>query len=251
MSRTDHACHDRGRGHGLVNAAVHSTGSLGFMQAMHSDYANKPDGYYAHARTDIAPFLPPHADRVLEIGCGDGATLAWLKAQGRCALAVGIESFPGAAEAARGRADHVEPGNAEQMLEQVAPWGRFDLVLCLDVLEHMVDPWQLLRRLEPLTTDNAVLILSVPNVRHYKVSLALLLFGQWQYQQAGVLDRTHLRFFTRASAQALATGANLRLRSCVGSRPPAGSPSWLADLLSLGLLRDLFSVQYLVAASKR
>lgn len=202
------------------------------------------------ARTDIAPFLPAHSRRVLEIGCGDGSTLAWLKARKRCTYTVGIEASADAAAIACRHVDQVEAGNVERSIERLRALEPFDLVLCLDVLEHMVDPWGLLSRVHSMTTENAVLIASVRNVRYYKTSLPLLLSGRWNYQ-GGALDRAHLRFFTRSSAADLAASAKLDLLASVGSRPPVGSMSWLADFLSLGLLRDLFAMQYLVVAGRR
>ena len=221
------------------------------LQTLQPELADEPGNRHGHARADIAPFLPEHSRRVLEIGCGDGSTLAWLKARRRCDYAVGVEASAESAAIARRYVDQVETGDVERAVERLGALDPFDLVLCLDVLEHLVDPWRLLRRLDGMTTENAVLIVSVPNVRHYKVSLPLLLYGQWQYQPAGVLAQTHLRFFTRSSAAALAASANLKLLACVGSRPPVGSTGWLADFLSMGLLRDLFAVQYVVAASRR
>ena len=88
-------------------------------------------------------------------------------------------------------------------------------------------------------------------MRHYRVSLPLLFLGRFRYADAGVLDRTHLRFFTGESARQLLAGTGFELRAFKGSRPPAFSFSWWLDLLTLGLMRDLFSVQYLLAGVRR
>ncbi len=213
-------------------------------------YANKPADYYGHARTEIAELLPTRAGRVLEVGCGRGATLAWLKRTGRCEHTTGIELFDDAAEAARVVVDRVEAGNAESLLAVVARAGRFDVVLCLDVLEHLVDPWAFVARICDVLAPGGVLIVSVPNVRHWRVSAALLFGGRWRYADAGVLDRTHLRFFTRESARELVAQPSLKLVACEASRPPMGSMGGFANAATLGLLRDLFAVQFLVAAHR-
>ncbi len=215
------------------------------------DPPDLPGDYFSHARTEIEPLLPPALGRILEVGCGRGATLAWLKETRPCELLVGIELVDEAAREARRHADHIECGDAEAVLERVVERGPYDLVLCLDVLEHLVDPWRFLSRVENLLAADGLLVISVPNVRHYRVSLPLLLFGQWRYQPAGVLDRTHLRFFTRESACQLLESPSLQATGCRPSRPPRGSGSWLANLLSAGLLADLVAVQYLLAARKR
>ena len=214
------------------------------------DYADKPAGYYGHARTEIAALLPARAGRVLEVGCGRGATLAWLKHTGRCEHTTGIELFPDAAQAAHAVVDRVEAGDAETLLDVVGREGLFDAVLCLDVLEHLRDPWSFVERIAPLLNPGGVLIVSVPNVRHWRVSADLLFRGRWRYAEAGVLDRTHLRFFTREGARELVAAPRLRLVACEASRPPRASVGGLANLATLGLLNDLFAVQFLLAAHK-
>lgn len=214
-------------------------------------HALKPDGYFAHARTDIAPLLPQHASRVLEVGCGQGATLAWLRETGRCDRAVGIEVVERAAAIARGRADRVVTGDAQVALDAVRDDGPFDLVLCLDVLEHLPEPWRFVASLGELLPAGATFVASVPNVRHWRVSLPLLLLGRWDYSEAGVLDRTHLRFFTRQSVRGLFDPALFSVVEVKVSKPPFGSTGWLAGCLGMGLLTDLLAVQLHVVARRR
>jgi SAM-dependent methyltransferase len=170
--------------------------------------ASTQPGYYAFVRREIRPLLPPRADRVLEIGCGQGGTLAWLKSSGIARRTTGIEIDAAAAVLARQRVDSVIEGDADPALDAL-PAGAFDLVLCLDVLEHLVDPWRTMARVTRVLRPGGAVILSVPNVRHYSVTLPLLWSGRWQYEEAGILDRTHLRFFTRTAAAALIRGAGL------------------------------------------
>jgi SAM-dependent methyltransferase len=165
-------------------------------------------GYYAFVRREIQPLLPFRAARVLEVGCGQAGTLAWLKDSGIAAHTMGIELDPAAAALARPRVDRLIEGDAEAAIDGL-PAGSLDLVLCLDVLEHLVDPWRAMAQLARALRPGGSVILSVPNIRHYSVSLPLLCSGRWQYEEAGILDRTHLRFFTRAGAAALISGAGL------------------------------------------
>ena len=214
------------------------------------DYDTKADAYFGNVRRDIEPLLPPHAAQVLEVGCGAGATLHWLKQTGRAGNTVGVELFESAAAVARGRVDELLVGNAETLLPGRFEAGRFDLVLCLDVLEHMIDPWAFMTQVQALLRPGGLVIASIPNVRHLRVVLDLLLRGRWAYADDGILDRTHLRFFTRESALALMAPPGLQVSACLRRDPPRGSPSGLVNLLSFGGTRDLFTRGYLIAARK-
>jgi len=208
-------------------------------------YAEKADTYFDRVRTEILPLLPAGSvDRTLEVGCGNGDTLAYLRANGRSRWTCGVELFPEAAEIARGRVDEVYAGNIEHMELPIAP-ASLDVVLCLDVLEHLIDPWTTASRLARLLKPGGVLIASVPNVRHFRVVLPLLLRGRWEYQQSGLMDRTHLRFFTEHSATELLRQAGL----CVDAVRKPGLDSIQkrsAVLLSAGLLEPLLVFQYLI-----
>jgi 2-polyprenyl-3-methyl-5-hydroxy-6-metoxy-1,4-benzoquinol methylase len=214
------------------------------------DYDTKADAYFGNVRRDIEPLLPPHAAQVLEVGCGAGATLHWLKQTGRAGHTVGVELFESAAAVARGRVDELLVGNAETLLPGRFEAGRFDLVLCLDVLEHMIDPWAFMTQVQALLRPGGLVVASIPNVRHLRVVLDLLLRGRWAYADDGILDRTHLRFFTRESALALMAPPGLQVSACLRRDPPRASPSGLVNLLSFGGTRDLFTRGYLIAARK-
>jgi 2-polyprenyl-3-methyl-5-hydroxy-6-metoxy-1,4-benzoquinol methylase len=213
-------------------------------------YGDKPGVYFDQARREIEPLLPARSARVLEVGCGTGATLQWLQQQGRCGRTVGIEIFESAAAVARGRVDEVHVGNAENLAAGLFEHASFDLVLCLDVLEHMQDPWAFVQQVHGLLKPGGTLIASIPNVRHVRVVLPLLLAGRWRYEESGILDATHLRFFTRASALALVSPPGMKVTQCLARLPPVMSKSGVANLLTLTLLRDLFTMGYLIAAQK-
>lgn len=213
-------------------------------------YDSKPAGYFGHARREIEPLLPPHAARVLEVGCGSGATLHWLKQSGRCATTTGIEVQPQAAALAQGHVDQLHVGDAEQLLRQAFSDASFDLVLCLDVLEHLVDPWGLVVQAQRLLKPGGLLVASIPNVRHARVVLPLLFHGRWQYEDAGQLDRTHLRFFTRESALQLMQVPGLQLQQWQRRMPPAASRSGVLNALSLGVFKDFLAMSYLIASQR-
>ncbi len=212
------------------------------------DYAAKPALYFDNVRAEIEPLLPARAERVLDIGCGAGATLQWLKQSGRSGHGVGIEMMESAATVARTRVDEVHVGDANALIDTVLAPRSFDLVLCLDVLEHLVDPWAFVARAQQVLKPGGRMIASLPNVRHLRVVLPLLLAGRWRYEASGILDRTHLRFFTRESALALMSTDGLRVTEWRRRLPPHGSKAGLLNLASLGLARDLVTMSYLIAS---
>jgi 2-polyprenyl-3-methyl-5-hydroxy-6-metoxy-1,4-benzoquinol methylase len=208
-------------------------------------YTEKTDDYFGHARTEVVPLLPAgRADRILDVGCGRGDTLAYLHANGRCRWTCGVELFPAAAEVARSRLDDVYAGNIEQLDLPILP-ASLDVVLCLDVLEHLIDPWTTAKRLAALLKPGGVLIASIPNVRHFRVVLPLLFRGRWKYADFGLMDRTHLRFFTKGSAIELMEEAGLRVDT-VGQSGMEAAHKRAMVALSFGALEPLFAFQYLL-----
>lgn len=208
-------------------------------------YAEKANTYFDRVRSEILPLLPAGGvGRVLEVGCGRGDTLAYLQANDRCRWTCGVELFPQAAAIARGRLDEVYEGNIEQMELPIAPTS-LDVVLCLDVLEHLIDPWTTASRLATLLKPGGVLIASIPNVRNVRVVLPLLFRGRWDYASFGLMDRTHLRFFTEHSAVELLRQAGLRV-DAVRTSGLQSFPKRAALLLSAGLLEPLLVFQYLI-----
>lgn len=216
---------------------------------MHS-YAEKDDSYFGNARKDISHLLPAQLGNVLEIGCGSGATLAWLKSTGRCQSTTGIELVESAAAQAMRQVDKVLCGPAETMLNELPGEQQFDVVLCLDVLEHMVDPWAFFAQLVPRVRPGGLVISSIPNVRFIGVLGPLLVQGQWRYREDGVLDRTHLRFFTRKSALELMRTGGLEFVACHGNAPPLRTLVGKFDRLSLGLFKEFSAYQWLVSSRR-
>lgn len=146
----------------------------------------------------------PAGGAVLDVGCASGGLLAGLAGAGH---REGIELDPTAAETARGVADTVHVGS---VYDVDLPDASFDVVVLGDVLEHLVDPADGLRRILPSLRPGAAVVVSVPNVAHWSIRLSLLA-GRWEYRDSGILDDTHLRFFTWASGARLVEDAGLRI----------------------------------------
>lgn len=210
----------------------------------------KNQDYYGTARTEILPLLPEKLERVLDVGCGSGATGAFLKQSRGARHVTGVEVMPAAAAEARKILDqvHLLDLNAGGLANLT---GEFDLILCLDVLEHLVDPWAELKRIASHLAPGGTIIVSVPNLRHFKTSLPLLFAGEFRYETSGVRDSTHLRFFTRKSAIALVEQTGLRITKVQHTGRPKFSKTWLLNLATLGLFREFFDFQYMVSAERR
>jgi len=135
----------------------------------------------------------------LSVGCGAGADATHLRSLGAETI-TGVEPVSWAAEAARTAYDEVFGGPIEAY-----PWGdtKFDLIVFADVLEHLVDPGFALRAARDHLSGEGSCLISVPNVRHASVLWELAFRGDWRYREAGILDSTHLRFFTSRSFRRL------------------------------------------------
>ena len=135
----------------------------------------------------------------------------------------GIELDPNAGAALRERLDQVWAGDVEQLDLEIPP-GSFDAIVCADILEHPRDPGRLLRQAREWLTSEGHLIASSPNVRHHSVVRSLLQ-GNWTYESAGLLDRTHLRFFTRREIEKLFHRAGFASDGMLAVNVPGEDPS--------------------------
>jgi 2-polyprenyl-3-methyl-5-hydroxy-6-metoxy-1,4-benzoquinol methylase len=202
------------------------------------------DEYYGNTRDEIAPLLPAKADKVLEIGCSGGHTLGWLRRKYPDAKMVGVDGY----EPMR---PHIEANGAAahiQDLEQGLPPldGPFDLILALDVLEHLRWPEQTLADLVSKLSPTGTVIVSLPNVSHYTV-ISGLLRGRFDYTPRGIMDRTHLRFFTKETMEELLHNAGLRVRDFVvnGLQGPRAR---VFNTATAGVFRRYLTKQYIMAA---
>ena len=209
--------------------------------------------YFTTARGEILPFLPAKVGRLLDLGCGTGATVALVRKARAVTWAGGVELDAAAAEEARAHCERIFAGDAvmQNFEQEIAP-SSLDLVLCLDVLEHLADPWKMVQRLSPLLAPRGRLILSVPNIRNWKFLWRLAAKGDFRYRDAGVLDRTHLRFFVRETAIELATCGGLTLVAAPNAHPfRFPDPRFLLCRVSGGRLEPLLAKQWLVVAERR
>jgi 2-polyprenyl-3-methyl-5-hydroxy-6-metoxy-1,4-benzoquinol methylase len=161
-------------------------------------YERKPAEYFSGARADWISLLPENLEaKILEIGCGAGGTGALAIHERKCGWFAGIELMESPAKRAREVLSEVLCGNVETIH---FPWKEqtFDVLFMSEVLEHLADPWEALRRLKSLLKPGALVFASSPNVAHFS-TIKMLLSGRWDLGDWGMRDRTHLRWFTPKS----------------------------------------------------
>jgi len=225
------------------------------LQVLEPEYA--PEGLLQMVST------PPR--QVLDIGCFCGGSGRWLKARYPDCKVTGVEMLAKAATRAAESYERVIVSEFEKVdfLAEGLPPGSVDAIIAADVLEHLYNPWQALQRLRPLLAPGGALYISLPNVRNLNV-LAGLANGQWQYAAAGVLDITHIRFFTRVQALQMLEQTGWRVDQMRGNFDPLLKDAFkgkdLAQIqsMSFGLLRleqmkepdvmELMTVQYYIRA---
>lgn len=159
-----------------------------------------------HSHSQIVRRVPRYA-QVLELGCGDGSMSRLLRE--RCeAHIIGIDHNPDIVWQAQRYCDYVFTEDLDDPHSLDALEGeKFDVITLVDVLEHLQHPEALLQRLKPLLLDEGQILISIPNIAHSSVRLELL-NGRFDYETAGILDATHLKFFTAESVQALLEDAD-------------------------------------------
>jgi 2-polyprenyl-3-methyl-5-hydroxy-6-metoxy-1,4-benzoquinol methylase len=215
---------------------------------LHSKTAS---GYFQKYRKNISVSISLGENRILDVGCGAGNFGAFLKESGFASEVVGLEIDHQAASEAMTKLDEVFCVDLNQTtINEIFSSSyvkSFDYIICADVLEHLIDPWIVLKDLVGLLGPGGKVVASMPNVRHWTVWLPLIINGSWNYVDAGIMDRTHLRFFTKRNMQELFTSSGLKINEV---RPLIGGRWNLIDKLSLHLLRDFVAVQWVIVGSR-
>lgn len=206
------------------------------------------NAYYTKRREDLIARVPDEARRILEVGCGTGETAGRIKElRGGHIEVAGIELDRDAGEKAKAKLDRVIVGNAEA-IELPFEKGYFDCIIYGDVLEHLVDPWGTLTKHCVFLKKGGRVIASIPNIAHYRI-VKMLRKKEWTYQDAGLLDRKHLRFFTRKSIREMCEGAGLEIMEMAPVIGASKAKRFLNTIFFNALIDDI-TEQYLVVARK-
>ena len=228
-----------------------------------------PAGYYENARPELLSLFTREPRRLLDVGCGAGGASLEAKRRWPSVTTIGIEVVDQAAAQAQARLDRVVTGSAEAIDFSAEGIADVDAVLLGDVLEHMVDPWAFLRKLRTILAPDAMIAASIPNVANIWL-IEELAAGRFVYEDEGLLDATHLRFFTRMTIERMFLDNGYRIEALervLGGRendilrnPITGSvwPQWIlrrmkARRVTIGgvgheQFDDLRTIQFLVRA---
>jgi 2-polyprenyl-3-methyl-5-hydroxy-6-metoxy-1,4-benzoquinol methylase len=206
-----------------------------------------PKNYYQNSRREMLQYIPVDARYFLDVGCGAGSFAASVKHHTCDSEVWGIEILETVAEEAGKKIDRVIISSAEDALAKL-PDHYFDCVFFNDSLEHFIDPFSYLSAIRKKLKPGATVVASIPNIRHHKILADLLFRGDWRYTDAGVLDRTHLRFFTPKSMRRLFEDAGFRIMKQEGLKGSRKVKVRFWSWVTFGLLEDIRFSQFAVVA---
>ncbi len=198
-------------------------------------------------RAELLTLIPANAREILDIGCSAGDVGAALKTRQGQVRVTGIEIDPKMAEAAKTKLDQVIVGDIESL---AVPFRdkQFDVIVFADVLEHLREPKKLLLRAKQWLSDDGLMIVSIPNIGHLSILAQLIFFDEWRYEKCGILDETHLRFYTRKTFKRLLQETSLSILKSGFILSIRGSK--YLDVLTFGLLRRFLACQYIFVVKK-
>lgn len=207
------------------------------------------DTYYTNERKEMLHYLPKHATKILEVGCGEGGFGALVKAQNPNITYVGVEPVAEAAKIAAQKIDACFEGNFDGVISALTnQYDTFDCVIFNDVLEHLVDPWAALELCKRLLKPSGHVVASIPNILYFHDFLNILLKQDWQYQESGILDKTHLRFFTKKSMISMFNKTGFEIEKMQGIHPTDSKKMTLFNLVTLGKFKDMKYLQFALRA---
>jgi len=200
------------------------------------------ESYFNHSRSEMLRFIPTHMERILEVGCGTGGFMSLIK-QNRQIETWGIEPSA-ASKQAKLIFDHVIELSVEEAVERL-PDDYFDCVIFNDVLEHLVDPEEVIRVISKKLCKEGRLVCSIPNVRFLPNLYQLLFRKDWKYDpEGGILDTTHLRFFTKISIDRLMSDNGFEVEILEGINPITLLKYRIILFLTFGFFEDARFMQF-------
>lgn len=219
------------------------------------NYENKQEGYYNNVRHDLIRFFNKSKGnlKVLEVGAAYGETLFFLKNSGMTSEVVGVELFQDSNNLDKyKKLDHFLFGDI-QTLDLSKFENYFDVILLADVLEHLVEPLPVLEKIRKLLKKDGEIIISIPNIRHYSSFIKIFLKGNFQYEDSGIFDYTHMRFYCKSDIVKLVQKAGFTIEKLEGSVKNYDGKSFakILNILTFSLFEEFLSVQYFFKIKKR
>ena len=206
----------------------------------------KPTNYFSILREEMLKYVPADAKIILEIGCGDGTFSEHLKRTQNIEC-WGIEYEPEQAAIAKTKMHKILVGDALVMINEL-PDSYFDAVICNDVLEHLLDPYTVLKNLKAKIKPNGLVISSLPNVRFFRNLSDLVFNKNWDYQDSGILDITHIRFFTTKSIVKMYENAGFEVVTHEGINKTQSIKPILINIFTFNAFSDIYYLQFATVA---
>ncbi len=218
------------------------------MQINEKLYKDKSGKYFNLIRWDIISEIEQGQNRILEIGCGSGVTGLKLKKEGKAKEVIGIEISEENAKNAENNIDKVYLGNVET-IELPFKDNEFDYIILGDVIEHLYDPWLLLSKIKSYLKPDGKIIASIPNVRCWKVLMPLIIYGRWDYIDNGLLDITHIRFFTKSTIKKMFVNEGLKINKLY-ALINKNTKTDIVNKATLGILEDILTSHFIIVSGK-
>jgi 2-polyprenyl-3-methyl-5-hydroxy-6-metoxy-1,4-benzoquinol methylase len=220
-------------------------------------YRKKAESYFANINMELLTCLPDTPGNILDIGCATGKLGEDIMQMKNPGSYVGIEVVPSIAEIAKKRLTKVYVGRAEEVLTRLKS-NSFDWVIMADSLEHTIDPWSILEQVNRVLNKDGHLLISLPNVRNLGVITELLVKGTWNYRDFGIMDKGHLRFFTKKTILGILEEGGFSVKKIYSNpqnRWKKFRGRFISRLISLGLgqpsaYEELITVQWIIKAQK-
>lgn len=201
--------------------------------------------YFQYSRKEMLKFLPNSAKTSLEIGCGVGNFSKNLQDSGLEAW--GVEPDHRSFLVAKEKLHKVFEGTFEDILIDL-PSSYFDVIIFNDVLEHLSNPWDILSSSKSLLNKGGVVVASIPNFIYFHDFIEFILSKDFKYKEAGIFDKTHLRFFTKKSIIDMFIQAGYKIELIDGIHPTDSKKFSLFNLCTLGFYKEMKYLQYGIQA---
>lgn len=198
--------------------------------------------YYESSRSEMLQFIGRPPVKVIEFGCGQGEFLKSLQTKYNCET-WGVDMDEQSVEIARKNVDKVLHGDAYVKIEEL-PENYFDYIICNDFIEHLHSPELFFRTLNKNLADGAILVCSLPNIRYWRQFLKYFFLKDWKYRDSGILDRTHMRFFTKKSMKRSIKEWGFEIEKVKGINPVKTPFFYIFNLLTLNFIGDMRCMQY-------
>lgn len=216
---------------------------------MHSEEFNPS---YVGQRIDILSLIPFNTKSVLDVGCSDGSLGKAIKLHNEKIIVHGIEIHPLMANRAKEKIDRVFVGDASKEIDNLISLKyNYDCIIFADILEHLLYPWEVLQRSKLLLNYDGKIIISIPNINYYQTFINLFLKRYWPYEDRGIHDRTHLRFFTIKNIVEMLDNSALKIEKLNRHYRLIDKKTKLnkiSKFLGIPLLKEFFTFQYIVVA---